>query len=358
VYSTCLFCHASLGTNEVIEHFLIGRRLAFDAGKGRLWVVCDACERWNLTPLDERWEAIEECEREFRASRLRVSTDNVGLARLREGLTLVRIGAPQRPELAAWRYGDQFGRRRNRYLMGFAAASAVVAGVIVAGPITGVISGGVVQLINVGAMISAYRTRARVTVDGEQYPLTARSLAKVMLLPDGRSGFELEIPYRTPPGTRVNILYVGAATALAPPQPTVIARGDEALAAARILLPRLNARGGTAATVRDAVDVLERTPSAHDLFLRAAQPNQKRSILYSRVGSRSHDVHFPLVQLPAAQRLALEMSLHEEDERRALEGELTVLETRWKEAEEIAAISDDMFLPSSILDRFRAIKQR
>jgi hypothetical protein len=52
------------------------------------------------------------------------------------------------------------------------------------------------------------------------------------------------------------------------------------------------------------------------------------------------------------------MSLHEEDERRALEGELTVLETRWKEAEEIAAISDDMFLPSSILDRFRAIKQR
>src|SRR3954464_6409555 len=116
MYTTCLFCHSDLGSNEVIESFPIGRRLAFDAAHGRLWVVCRKCERWNLTPLEERWEAIEQCERLFSATRLKVSTDNIGLSRLREGLELVRIGSPQRPEMAAWRYGDQFGRRRVRYM--------------------------------------------------------------------------------------------------------------------------------------------------------------------------------------------------------------------------------------------------
>src|SRR5947208_10646354 len=140
MYSTCIFCHSRLGTNEVIEHFPIGRRLAFDAARGRLWVVCRKCERWNLTPVEERWEAIEECERMFRDTRLRVSTDNIGLARLREGLELVRIGEPQRPEMAAWRYGDQFGRRRKRYLVTTGAVTAAVAGTIVAGPMLGLLS--------------------------------------------------------------------------------------------------------------------------------------------------------------------------------------------------------------------------
>ena len=40
------------------------------------------------------------------------------------------------------------------------------------------------------------------------------------------------------------------------------------------------------------------------------------------------------------------MALHEEDERRALEGELWRLERAWEEAEEIAAISDNLLLPS------------
>ena len=72
MYSNCIFCHAGLGANEVIEHFPVGHRLAFDGAKGRLWVVCRRCERWNLTPLEERWEAIEDCERAFRATTLRV----------------------------------------------------------------------------------------------------------------------------------------------------------------------------------------------------------------------------------------------------------------------------------------------
>src|SRR5512135_2871588 len=128
MYSTCLFCKKPLGANEVLEAFPVGRRLAFDGAKGRLWVVCRACERWNLSPLEERWEVIEACERLFRGTRLRTSTENIGLARLPEGLELVRIGAPLRPEFAAWRYGDQFGRRRRKiYIRGGVALGALVA---------------------------------------------------------------------------------------------------------------------------------------------------------------------------------------------------------------------------------------
>lgn len=85
MYATCLFCNHHLGRNEVIERFPVGRRLAYDAAKGRLWVVCRHCGRWNLTPLEERWEAIEECERAFRSTVVRVATDEIALARVREG---------------------------------------------------------------------------------------------------------------------------------------------------------------------------------------------------------------------------------------------------------------------------------
>src|SRR6201989_1196475 len=136
MYSTCLFCHGDLGRNEAVEHFPVGRRLAYDAARGRLWVVCRKCERWNLTPIEERWEAIEECERLFGGTKLRVSTDEIGLARLRDGLELVHIGHPQRPEMAAWRYGDQFGRRRRKHLLWTTAGFAAVGGIVILGPMT------------------------------------------------------------------------------------------------------------------------------------------------------------------------------------------------------------------------------
>ena len=47
-------------------------------------------------------------------------------------------------------------------------------------------------------------------------------------------------------------------------------------------------------------------------------------------------------------RLAIEMATHEEAERRALEGELKELEARWREAEEIAHIADNLFVPDGV----------
>ena len=133
-----MFCNRPLGSNEVIETFPVGRRLAFDAAQGRLWVVCRKCERWNLSPLEERWEAVEMCEKLFRDTRVRVSTENVGLAKHHEGLELVRIGAPMRPEFAAWRYGDQFGRRRRRQILYGVGASVVIGGIVIGGTVTSV----------------------------------------------------------------------------------------------------------------------------------------------------------------------------------------------------------------------------
>ena len=63
-----------------------------------------------------------------------------------------------------------------------------------------------------------------------------------------------------------------------------------------------------------------------------------------------------LAKLPAPTRLALEMALHEERERRALEGELKGLEIIWRREEEIAEISDDLLLPDTARGRLETLR--
>src|SRR3712207_3915617 len=157
MYHHCLFCQSDLGANDGVEHFPVGRRLAFDAARGRLWVVCPRCARWNLTPLEERWEAIEQCERLYRGTRLRASTDNVGLARLRSGLELVRIGSPMRPEIAAWRYSAKFGRRRRdaQLVAGTSVALTVAAGVAAAPVLGPALAMGALSIVAVRGITTA-----------------------------------------------------------------------------------------------------------------------------------------------------------------------------------------------------------
>ena len=124
MYATCLFCHHHLGRNQLVPGFTVGRRLAFDPARGRLWVVCEHCHRWNLTAMEERWEALESCEQLFRDTPLRISTDNVGLAVVPEGLTLVRVGRAPRPEIAAWRYGRLLRAQLRRHPAGRLLARA------------------------------------------------------------------------------------------------------------------------------------------------------------------------------------------------------------------------------------------
>jgi hypothetical protein len=344
VYSTCLFCNENLGRNEVIEHFPIGRRLAYDAAKGRLWVVCRKCERWNLTPLEERWEAIEEAERLFSATRLRVSTDNIGLAKLREGLELVRIGSALRPEMAAWRYGDQFGRRRRKHLLVSSAGVAAIGGILILGPGTGVIAGGgwgMWQLAQ--GLFNAYdkrRTRLVLKLPGDNRLVTIRKnhLNHTTLTREHEGDWTLNLSY-DPRGK----WDVGGRD-----YEMMAIRGEAAVRIAGQVLPKINASGAKPTQVQEAVRLLERHTDPFEFFSREARaiPTARR-----RPGRAERISRFPLEV-----RLALEMAAHEEQERRALEGELALLEAAWRDAEEVAKIADDMFVPESTVARLEQLK--
>ena len=52
------------------------------------------------------------------------------------------------------------------------------------------------------------------------------------------------------------------------------------------------------------------------------------------------------------------MASHEESERRALEGELALLEMAWREAEEVAAIADDLLVGDSVRRRLESLRGR
>ncbi len=322
MYKTCMFCNRPLGANEVVEHFPVGRRLAFDAERGRLWVVCRKCERWNLTPLEERWEAVETCERLFENTRIRVSTENVGLARHPEGLELVRIGQPMRPEFAAWRYGDQFGRRRKRAIVYGIGGAVVVAGVMLSGAIAGVGGGLAWQGANFYNIWRNGRTLVKLrTDDGRVIKLNNSDLLGTRLRPamDG-NGFSLEVRKKKKK------------------------EGFEGSEAERLIgqiIPRMNRAGGKKAAVQTAVSEIEHH----------GHPDDFLSDLVT--GERFQDkkgVPGYVNKMPGPTKLALEMALHEEQERRALEGELWRLERAWEEAEEIASISDNLLLPTEADD--------
>jgi len=318
-----MFCNKPLGSNEVVEHFPVGRRLAFDAARGRLWVVCRKCERWNLSPIEERWEAVETCERLFRETRIRASTEHVGLARHREGLELVRIGEPMRPEFAAWRYGDQFGRRRKRALLYGVGGAAVLGGVVIGGVATGAISAALLgQSGNFVNLWMNGRTRVKLrTEDGRVIKLKQPDLLGTRLRSlEGEEGYRLEIRRG-----KKKEWFTGA----------------EAERHIGLIMPRMNSRGGKRGTVQHAVEEIEHLGHP-DAFLSDVV-----------AGDRFQDkkgVPGYVNKMPEPTKLALEMALHEEQERRALDGELWRLERAWEEAEEIAAISDDLLLPTSTGD--------
>ena len=344
MYSTCLFCNRPLGNNEAIEHFPVGKRLAFDAAKGRLWVVCAACERWNLSPLDERWEAIEDAERLYRVTRLRAATDQIGLARLRDGTELVRIGEPLRPEFAAWRYGDQFGRRRKRQML--------VAGAGV-GAVVAILAGGLAAGASIGGFGWLMARMARAAVKGNPRSVVARiktnddQLLRVRLghlsetIVDQGVNASITIDVRHETGRRRF-------------------EGQEAMRVAATLMPKVNRFGGNKQTVAEAVGALEARngPEGYLESLARIAPKVTRppEWLAKRPSSMHELPDYGLFGFSNVQRLAFEMALHEEAERRAMQGELAELERAWRDAEEIAKIADDLLVPAKVDERVSELK--
>jgi hypothetical protein len=132
------------------------------------------------------------------------------------------------------------------------------------------------------------------------------------------------------------------------PEATTL-RGDAAQRALATLVPYANGYGGNARHVRDAMGVIEAKASLHRLIYDAATiPGLKGAT----------DGANYVTQLPAPVRLALAMVLHDEDEQRAMQGELAALVQRWKDAEQIASIADALLLPPDTESRFDALKRR
>ena len=359
MYSRCLYCHADLGRNEVVEHFPVGRRLAYDLANGRLWVICASCKRWNLSPLEERWNAMDECERLFEGTRLRMSTDNIGLARVAEGTEIVRVGNALRPELAAWRFGAQLARRRRSYRWvvagGVVGAVAMFVGVKVAG--IGFIGG------NWGwqLMQAAYERATRTVL-----PAPAERQTKAGVLPRSRSepaGGE-PAPLDTPSvetkharggrvelteaheGLRVILPVVGRAT--------VVYRGEVTPRVLAKLLAKVNRSGGRKEDERLAVEMLGSVAAtgADDL---------PRAVLERYAGKMLRGEHWKdqgtLGGVGSPTSLAVEMALQEQRERELLAGELLELEFAWREAEELARITDSL-VPSNIDQALARLKAK
>lgn len=336
MYSTCLFCFAPLGRNDEIETFSIGRRLAFDPERGRLWVICPHCARWNLTPLEERWEAIEDCERRFRESRLRVSTANIGLARVGGGLELIRIGAALRSELAVWRYGAGFLRRRRRHLVATGVGLTAIGALWTTGLALGA-TAGVIAVLGGAALQDIWSDVLTVTrvgiADGRWVRLSRRKIQRAEL---GRDDWTrdwmigVEHPARDGSArSRHGTRQVG---------PLLWLAGRDARRAAAVILPHVNGSGAVDTEVHDAVRFLEAKGTGDGAFHAALDYRLRRT--------RNAGYWNAFASMVPEIRLALEMAVHEDIERRALEGELAELERAWREAEEIAAIADDLLIPA------------
>jgi len=210
----------------------------------------------------------------------------------------VRIGSPLRPELAAWRYGDQFGRRWHGVHAGW----------------------------GLRAPFERERVVCRLPVgNGDVAIVRGRHLAEARILTGG------------PWGNRWGLLVSYGSGC-------VVFTDAAAVRVAGLLLARINGGGAPLDDVELAVDILERNGNTDRCFQYAA--------------SRPEHERHRLVKLPVGIRLALEMAAHEETERRTIETELGATEERWRAAEEVAAIADDLLIPPGVLARIRGYRGR
>ncbi|HET9132783.1 MAG TPA: hypothetical protein VFN90_00630 [Gemmatimonadales bacterium] len=352
MYSTCLHCTKSLGTNQVLETLPIGRRVAFDADKGRLWVVCPECARWNLVPFDTRLESIDACERLYRDTPTRYATDNIGLARTKEGLELVRIGEPLRPEFASWRYGEQYKRRRRKaQLIGGVAAGAVIAGFMGLGA-AGMSIGGFSWLMirtaeNMSRRALDKRRRLAVAHPDTEAPLQLQpwSARHAALVWDGTDVPTLALPTRGPEDRLVvPVRWSGEAI------PTL----------GRRVMASNNLTDGSSRQLREATELLATERGDLSRWTRERVKGQRRFLGSERWEFLPHEEKpdadngywnslggdsLILGRLLPYERLAIEMWLSEDVERTWLHGELKLLEREWREAERLGKIADDLMLP-------------
>jgi len=325
MYRTCAFCNAALRGDGGPSGLGVGRRVAFDEWRGRLWVVCPACARWNLAPLDDRLERIEAVARAAREGGVIAASPQVALIRW-QGYELVRVGQPPRVELAGWRYGERLrARARERAKVVVPLTVAAVGLGIAANVAVGGSFG--VFIWNFGRLADAAYVallgNRRVTL---AEPLLCDACGIVMQLrarhvQDGRLTHEtraaLALLLRCPSCGREGALLTGADAAHA------LRRGLTFLNSGRAA--RRRAETAAREVDRAGPDGLIRDASRDAVTLRSLRPER---------------------------RLALEIAVDELVE-------VTELERQWMEAEQIAEIADGMLSTTPELDdHLRRLKAR
>ena len=326
MYTTCAFCNAEFDGDGGPSGLGIGRRLAFDEWKGRLWVVCAKCARWNLTPLDDRLERIEALARSAHDGHLLASTEQVSLLRWQQ-YDLVRVGKPPRVELAGWRYGERMrARSRERAKVVVPLTLAAVGLSIAANVAAGGAFGAVVW--NVGRLADSVYVgmvgRRRVNLIeppicdhcGTPLDLRARHVQHARVIPDARH--DLGVLVSCPRCRREAALLTGT----------------DAQAALRQGLTYLNVRSSNRRKADDAARVVDDSGGPDRLI---------RDLARREVTLRS---------LRPERQLALEMAVEEQTE-------VQELERHWRDAEEQAEIADGTLSTNAELEEeLRRLKRR
>jgi hypothetical protein len=327
MFARCNFCHADLPTNQTLEHFRVGRRVAFDPGRGRLWVICQGCRRWNLAPIEERWEALEELERMTRdRGRLLSQTEQIALLRV-EDLEVVRVGRAQLAEEAWWRYGKEMQRRRARSQL---IAAAEVAAYVSFTALTSVgffwFGGRPINNLVRWRKFGSTVWRGDKACERCGSALTALSFKRakhLTLVPGELDAVTLRLRCRRCGFHNA----AGGVTFQGLPAERMLQR----------VLAYQNFSGANEERVKGAIAVIDdagsperliRRLSAREFKLRSARRNPEALI-------------------------ALEIAVNDESERQLLELELSELEARWREEEELAAIVDGELTELPLLDQLR-----
>ena len=338
----------------------VGRRFAYDEATGRVWVICGGCSRWNLVPFESRWEAIEEAEKAYRGTALRASTDQVGLAKTREGSELVRIGKPLVPELASWRYGRHFAKRRWAYATTTLPLSALLLVALQPGVVMNVsrfggsfawelaaVAGAALLGSELKARLLTLRTLATLPLIHGAAALNRAMMPRVMVAAGEDGAIRLWIPV-VPERIEDKIWFssaleaplrfarafmngdLGVQSRLMTPSHYTAVAGDDAHAALRLLLPILNESGATKKSVGESLSYLERfNNDPGQIAFGDKRPWEREEIVSIGGGQRER-------------WLALEMAVHADSERRWLDGEMATLLDEWRRADEIASIADSL----------------
>jgi hypothetical protein len=328
MFTTCAFCSGRLDGDGGPSGLGVGRRLAFDEWKGRLWVVCPKCSRWNLTPFDDRLERIEALARVAPQGRLVASTEQVALIRW-QAYDLVRVGRPPRVELASWRYGERLKRQQREKALIVVPVAAAALGLTIA--LNAAVGGSFafmawnstsigesLYLAIVGNRRVALAETPQCAACGAVMTLRARHVRNARLVAGSHEDLALLLvcPRCGREGAQLE--------------------GADAARALRHGLTFLNARRGGRRRATQAAAEVDLAGGPDGLVRRVA----RQDLLIARI--------------PGDRRLALEMAIDEQIEVRELE-------RQWREAEEIAAIADGTLSgPGDVqaeLDRLARLKK-